>query len=149
MALPTPDTKGTAGVAGANWPVSLGGRNYMLDFSRNAQAVDRSIPLLRNQADTGGEWSEASLNPDDLVRRSAVTWHRGHGQSNRDLPDADPARYHVSGGVNVWSKGKLMLMPDQTLERSITAAYTDTPKTRAITVNDRVLPVEHEHHLHV
>jgi hypothetical protein len=102
MALPT-DTTTNAGVAGAPYPCSLGGRPYMLDLSKGS-FVERTIPLLRNQADTSGTVSEASLNPEDLVRRAWDSSHGGAGQRFRDKPDSDPFRFYTSEGIEVFNE---------------------------------------------
>lgn len=111
MTLPSIVADGLAGVAGAPWPCSLGGREYILDLSRDGGIVERTIPLLRNQADTSQTQveSEASLNPEDLVRRATETWHLGAGQEFRDRRGSQPERFYTSWGFDPWTKWKLSL----------------------------------------
>ena len=47
--------------------VALDGRPYMVDVGQETPDFRRqSIPLLRNQADTGLTFGESSLNPEEL-----------------------------------------------------------------------------------
>lgn len=125
MTLPTPDTDGLVG-AGAPYPVSLGGREYLIDLSQG-NFVERTIPLLRNQADTATEQvqSEASLNPEDLVRRSVETCHLGAGQNYRDRIGSVPERFRTSDGVDVWTQWQLSLLPETKSIRTLTTDVFD------------------------
>lgn len=101
---------------------ALNGRPYMLDLEAKA-GIDfvfthQSVPRLRQQADAGTSPSEASLNPDDLWRRSQDTWHDGAGQAFLDRTESDPARFDTSKGVDVWDKWQLSLLNDTTLKVS-------------------------------
>ena len=112
MTLPTPDTTNVAGVAGAPFSCSLGGRAYVIDL-KSGEFIERTIPLLRNQfiSDSrGGQVeSEGSLNPEDLVRRSWDSWHLGAGQTHRDRNDSIAERFYTSRAIVPWNKWKLSL----------------------------------------
>jgi hypothetical protein len=91
------------------YPVSLNGRPYMLDDSK--PFVQRTVPLLRQQADASASPGEASINPEDLWRRSVESWHHGAGQTSYDRADSDPFRFRSSKGVDVWTQHALSLLP--------------------------------------
>lgn len=110
------------------WDVALNGRPYMIDtrvsvYTGHSEFMHASVPLIRNQADSSSSPSEASINPNDLWRRSQDTWHLGAGQSFLDRADSDPARFHTSKGVDVWTKWQLSLLPDT--DRKIVSANTN------------------------
>lgn len=99
------------------YDVALAGRAFMLDtrispYTGHAEFMHQSVPIIRNQADQSSSPSEASINPNDLWRRSADTWHKGAGQTVLDRADSDPARFNASKGVNVWERWQLSLLPD-------------------------------------
>lgn len=91
--------------------IALNGRPYVLDLASNLFRRE-SVPLLRNQADTGGTTGENSINPQELWRRPQDSWHMGAGQRFFDKPDSDPAGFRASKGVDVWTKNLLSLLPD-------------------------------------
>jgi hypothetical protein len=91
------------------YPVSLNGRPYLLDDSK--PFVQRTVPLLRQQADASASPGEASINPEDLWRRSVESWHHGAGQTSYDRADSDPFRFRSSKGVDVWTQHALSLLP--------------------------------------
>lgn len=102
--------------------VSINGRGYMLDLQDGSDAFSRrSIPLLRNQANTGDQFGEASLNPEELWRRSQDSWDHGAGQVHLDREESDRRRFRSSKGVNVWERWKLSLLPDVDSKRASTA----------------------------
>jgi hypothetical protein len=109
MTLPTPDTDGLVG-AGAPFPCSLAGRPYLLDLSRDAGLTERTIPLLRAQADGATSIAEASLNPEDLLRRASESNHLGAGQDYRDRDGSLPFRFRSSEHIDVWTKWQLSLL---------------------------------------
>lgn len=91
--------------------VGLAGRGWDLDLE-SGQYQRQSIPLLRNQADASLQPNEASINPEDLWRRTATSFHKGAGQRNYDAPqESDPARFWKSKGLDPWTKGELSLLP--------------------------------------
>lgn len=125
MTLPTPDTDGLVG-AGAPYPVSLGGREYLVDLSQG-NFVERTIPLLRNQTDISTEQvqSDASLNPEDLVRRSVETCHLGAGQNHRDRVGSVPERFRSSDGVDVWTQWQISLLSEVKSIKTLTTNVYD------------------------
>lgn len=101
------------------YDVSLAGRGYMIDLDeKNPQFTRASIPLLRNQADTGGSPGEQSLSPEELWRRSASSWDHGAGQTYADREGSDPARFRSSKGMDVWERWALKLLPDTASKRT-------------------------------
>src|SRR5690606_21958944 len=88
----------------------LNGRGFLLDLASN-EFRHVTVPLLRDQADQSERPGEASINPDDLWRRTAATWHRGAGQRNFDAKDSDGARFYASKGIDPWTDGELRLLP--------------------------------------
>lgn len=105
------------------YDVSINGRGYMLDLQDGSDAFSRrSIPLLRNQANTGDQFGEASLNPEELWRRSQDSWDHGAGQTYLDREDSDRRRFRSSKGVDVWERWRLSLLPDVDSKRASTAA---------------------------
>lgn len=109
----------SAADAVATYDVTLNGRGYMLDlqsgFGNRNEFQHKTVPLVRQQADTSQSPSEASINPEDFWRRSQDTWHLGSGQSYLDRADSEPSRYSTSKGVNPWTKWQLSLLNDTTL----------------------------------
>jgi hypothetical protein len=103
----------------AKWDVSLAGRGYMIDLNAGDDTFSRrSIQLLRNQANTGDQFGEASLNPEELWRRSQDSWDHGAGQTYFDRPDSDPRRFRSSKGVDVWDRWTLSLLPGTAQKRA-------------------------------
>lgn len=99
------------------WDFALDGHTFMLDtrvsaYTGHSEFMHASVPLIRNQADSASSPSEASINPNDLWRRSQDSWHKGSGQSYLDRADSDSERYNTSKGVNPWTKWQLSLLPD-------------------------------------
>lgn len=127
MTLPVPDTSGLVG-AGSPYMCSIGGRQYLVDLSNAAQFIERTIPLLKNQfiGDTRAMVaSEASLNPEDFVRRGFDNWNYGAGQTYYDRPDSLQGRYRQSSGIDPWTKWGLSLLPATRSIRSLTTVVYD------------------------
>ena len=98
--------------------VSLNGRPYMIDTAERARFIRSSIPLLRNQADTGLAPGEQSLSPEELWRRSQDSWDHGAGQVHLDREGSDPRRFRSSKGVYVWDRWAMSLLSDTANKRS-------------------------------
>jgi hypothetical protein len=98
--------------------ISLNGRPFMLDLTTEQTFTRRSIPLLRNQADTGSAPGEQSLSPEELWRRSTLSWDHGAGQAYLDREDSDPRRFRSSKGVNVWNRWAISLLNETANKRS-------------------------------
>jgi hypothetical protein len=89
----------------------------MLDM-KTGQFTRQYDARVRDSVDQSTEPGESALNPQGLWRRSQSSWHYGAGQEYSDTADAEAYRFYTSKGVNVWNKGKLILLPDTTQKRS-------------------------------
>lgn len=104
----------SATIAGV-WEVAINDRPYKAIQDLHTR---RFLDVIRQQADSGEEPSERSLNPNDLWRRSQDDWVFGTGQSIYDDDESTRKRYRTSTGINPWEKGELTLLK--------TAARIDT-----------------------
>ena len=114
-------------------PVTLDGRDYLLDVASYQRAT---VQPNRDQADTAGEYSETSITPDDLWRRSQTDWRLGAGQRwlDKDPPEAEERRrFAASRGVDPWERGELTLLHDTDKIRTDTE---DAPQL--LVVDDRL-----------
>lgn len=105
------------------WDVSLNGRGFMVDLAAGDGSESfsrRSIPLLRNQANTGDQFGEGSLNPEELWRRSQDSWDHGAGQTYLDREESDRRRFRSSKGIDVWTRWAMSLLPDTASRRAST-----------------------------
>lgn len=82
--------------------VSIDGRSYRVVQEQYSR---RFLDVVRQQADTSGEPSEASLNPNDLWRRSQDDWVLGDGQKVLDDSESSRKRYFYSYGLDFSEKG--------------------------------------------
>lgn len=111
------------------FPLALDGRPYMIDTQTEHPLLTHrwrheSIPLLRQQADPSASPVEASINPEGLWRRAQDSWHLGAGQVFRDRDhNSESDRFHVSKGINVWTKYQISLLKDTT--RIVTSSNTN------------------------
>lgn len=89
------------------YEVAINGRPY-----RTVQELHRRkfLEVIRQQADTSREPSEASLNPEGMWRRAQDDWVFGSGQKFYDDDESVRKRYRVSRGVSPWEKGQLSLL---------------------------------------
>lgn len=101
------------------WDVSLDGYPFMVDWHhvsyvglREGSYTAESTPVIRQQADTGSEPGEQSLNPEAPWRRAAESWHMGAGQAWQDRKESDRFRFDTSKGVNPWTTYQLTLLND-------------------------------------
>lgn len=122
------------------YPVSLNGRPYLVDLELTAfglsKFTEQTVPLLRQQADNSNVPSEASINPEDLWRRSMESWHHGAGQSGFDRPDSDPYRFRSSKGVDVWTKWAMSPLPDTVQKRASMTAFFVLAAGGAVYINE-------------
>jgi hypothetical protein len=102
------------------FPVAIDGHPYLIDL-KSEQFRRQSIPILRNQADTANLPGEQSINPEDLWRRAAETWHHGAGQIHFDRKDSDSARFRSSKGIDVWTQWQATLLNDTAVKKSSAA----------------------------
>jgi hypothetical protein len=102
--------------------VAINGRPYLVDI-RDNQFTRQFDARVRDSVDQSTEPGEGALNPQGLWRRSQSSWHYGAGQQYSDTADAEAYRFYTSKGVDVWTKGRLSLLPDTT--RVLTSANTN------------------------
>ena len=106
-----------AGGVGGQWDCALAGRGYMIDWLSESFR-HQSIQLIRAQGDGSSEVGEASLNPEDLWRRGAESWHGGAGQASFDLADSIRSRFRTSKGVMPWTRGEIALLQTTASKRA-------------------------------
>jgi hypothetical protein len=87
-------------------PCAINGRPYLCEPTYKRE----TLPVIRQQADTGEAPGEHSLNPQGLWRRSRETFHHGAGQVFCDAKDSDEARFRASKGIDPWTRGELSLL---------------------------------------
>ena len=106
------------------YEVALNGVPFRVDLDTKAFR-HYSVPTIRQQGDSAASPSEASINPDDLWRRSFDTWHAGAGQSFVDRGDSNIARYNTSKGIDPWTKWQLTLLNGT--ENKLSSVNTNLP----------------------
>lgn len=88
--------------------IAIDGRPFQISFGGDdGGLIVSSVPVLRNQSDSGARPGEQSLSPDDLWRRSVESWHHGAGQSRADRENSDPYRFRASLHADVFTKYRL------------------------------------------
>lgn len=108
----------SASAVPGQYEVALNGHPYMIDHARdlagflNTHQTRRSLPILREQADTAPIPSEQSLNREANWRRTLESWEHGAGQLFYDRQTSDSSRFHTSKGVNCWTRWQLTLLND-------------------------------------
>lgn len=116
-------------------PVAINGISFLVDDGPGRGVKRRSVPFLRNQADTGDQPGAHSLNPAGVWRRHESDWSHGAGQSVRDSDDSDRRRFRSSKGVNPWDRWKLTLLNEVYAAAAIPAS-ANPPAQWALTVGD-------------
>jgi hypothetical protein len=101
---------GTSQLVPDVFPVAIAGHAYMLDIGSNrfARAFEAR---LRDSSDDSNVPGEAAINPQGLWRRSQVSWHKGSAQRYGDTAEGIDTRFYTSRNVDVWTKGRLSLLP--------------------------------------
>lgn len=127
LTLPSVLFSGSAGGLNADVPgrfdVAIGGRGYFIDWEQTGGYQFRTVPLLRQQSDTGDTVGSQSINPEGLWRRAVDEWFLGAGQDDYDRPASASSRFRSSKGVDVWNRGRVSLLPDTT--ESLASSYAD------------------------
>jgi hypothetical protein len=93
-------------------PVSLGGRDYVLDLKQYQRASQNPF---RNAQDPTKEPGEQTLSVEGVWKRTQFSWHHGAGQEFADDDGSDRERFWESRHVDVWTKRKACLLPDTDL----------------------------------
>ena len=90
------------------YEVAINGRPY-----RTVQELHRRkfLDVIRQQADTSREPSEASLNPEGMWRRAQDDWVLGSGQTFYDDDESVRRRFRQSTGIDPWTKSELTCLP--------------------------------------
>lgn len=104
----TPSGSSSAAGAAAGFPVSLGGRGFVID---PRQYRRRTLPILRSAADQNTETGEGSLSTESPWRRFCRDWSLGAGQDAFDDTDSSRRRFFSSKGVDPWTRHQLSLLP--------------------------------------
>lgn len=93
-------------------PVSLDGRGYLIDTSRQTNQSERfrrsSLQLLNTQQNI--DKGESGLTSPEVWRRTYQSWHHGAGQKVADREDSDLFRFNTSKGVDVWERWQIGLL---------------------------------------
>lgn len=134
---------GTSTEVPGKWDVALNGLVAMFDTKYLGGSYDGrirrpSIPLLKPQQDTSGVIGDRSLNPEDLVRQAAESWHKGAGQIYFDRAESDTNRFRASKGIDPFGeKFRFQLLPDTALKSSSaqTVMATCVAGTRLYRIN--------------
>jgi hypothetical protein len=141
IAYPLYEGGGTSALVPDKWDVAIAGHPFMIDWKQTYLRENRfsrqSVQLLKPQQDQAQQFSEASLNPEEFVRRSGESWHLGAGQTNQDRSDGTPYRFVRSKGIDCWTKWQISLLND------VTSTYSDTvnPKISLVSVGDELWAV--------
>lgn len=102
---------GTIDLPPGIFDVALGGHPYMIDWKSEIPLRHVSIPVLKQQQDTGESPGEQSINSEALWRRFSESWHVGAGQERYDRKESDPHRFRTSQGIDVWNEWEISLLP--------------------------------------
>ena len=100
----------TAADVPGKFDVAIGDRAYMIDTQYLEAYRSQTLDPIRQQGDSSASVGEATLNPEGYWRRSPESFHKGAGQARYDADDSDPARFLLSEGVDIWTKGELSLL---------------------------------------
>ena len=116
--ISTTSSSATSVPPAEGFPVSIGGRGYMVDtffepyrheaFSHKSISPQRQSLHFTNIPDDG------TVSTEGLWRREARDWSLGSGQIYFDRKDSDPARFYKSKGIDPWTQWKVSLLQDTT-----------------------------------
>jgi hypothetical protein len=100
----------------AGFPISIAGRNYMVDTSfepyRREAFRHKSIQPQRQSLHFTNIPDDGTISTEGLWRREARDWSLGAGQIYFDRKHSDDARYYKSKGINPWTQWNTTLLPD-------------------------------------
>lgn len=104
------------------FPVSINGHGYIIEPTECHRQFINQMRPVGPQSDEPGE---AMLNPENLWKRSASSWHHGAGQVWFDSSkEADRERFRQSKGMDVWTPFQLSLLPEANTQK-LTATGTN------------------------
>lgn len=96
---------------------ALDGYGFMIDWQhvnylglREGDYTAATSPVVRQQADTGTEPGEQTLDPSSPWRRASESWVMGAGQTWQDRKESDRTRFTTSKGINPWTLYQLSLL---------------------------------------
>ncbi len=120
----------------APYQVSIAGRTYLIDTSFEPYRRDafrhRSIPAQRESLDFTNQPGEATVNTEDLWRRSMLTGSLGAGQPYLDRKESNPNRFWQSKGITTQLQWQFTLLP---VPKKV---YTSSGLTKTIVVGQVV-----------
>ena len=118
------------------FPVSIAGRNYMIDTSfepyRREAFRHKSIAPQRQSLHFTNIPDDGTVSTEGLWRREARDWSLGSGQIYLDRKGSMDNRYAHSKGVNPWTQWQL------TLHNDVKQQYTGSNNVKAIRVNNYI-----------
>jgi len=120
---PVPPTQG--------YPVSIAGRNYMVDTSfepyRREAFRHKSIAPQRQSLHFTNLPDDGTVSTEGLWRRESRDWALGAGQTYFDRKKSEDARFWQSKGINPWNQWNTSLLPDVS-NRYTSGTVTNTVK---------------------
>lgn len=100
----------------AGWPVTVGGRGFLVD-TEGRPFSQRSIELLNTQQ-AGGSGDTSSIPP-EVWRRVVESWHQGAGQDRYDRAESLPSMFSRSYNIDPWSRYTVSLLNTVTSLQSL------------------------------
>jgi len=120
---PVPPTQG--------YPISIAGRNYMVDTSfepyRREAFRHKSIAPQRQSLHFTNLPDDGTVSTEGLWRRESRDWALGAGQTYFDRKKSEDARFWQSKGINPWNQWNTSLLPDVS-NRYTSGTVTNTVK---------------------
>lgn len=122
ITLPLSELESRSGEDTFTKPVSLDGREYMIDLT-SGRYRRSSVDVLKTKSNATP--NENLLLEPEVWRVARHTMHEGAGQSERDKEDSSSARFFASRNIDPWDKWRLTLLKGT----SLVAASTETNLT--------------------
>ena len=103
--------------AAVPFTIRLDGRTYGVDLRNYRRS---SLATLRDSVVSTGQVDDSLFNTDGAWWRYRRNWDGGAGQSIMDLGDGrDTRRFRSSVGIDVWTEGRLSLLPSTALSTNL------------------------------
>lgn len=97
------------------YPVSVNGREFMVDLTQKAYAR-RSFQVLRTRQNQ--QANENLLVEPEVWRSLVESWHLGAGQTRKDRDESSPFRFYSSKNINCWDKWGIGLLNTAALKEA-------------------------------